>query len=212
MYKFLTNNPTERFRITYPWTFWNDVFSDEELKVMCDYFSNQGVERGTTVAGDGENIVDTSARVSNLKFYDYDSQNNNTNWIFQRINNIVELANNTYYNFDLNGYNYFQYTEYDASEEGRYDFHTDTIFGSGLSNDMYETRKLSVTICINEPGEEYEGGEFQINLGKESKAETVATKKGRVIIFPSFMIHRVKPVTKGKRKSIVVWVLGPKFK
>jgi len=58
----------------------------------------------------------------------------------------------------------------------------------------------------------YEGGEFQINNGQEKDVETIPTKKGRMIIFPSFMIHRVAPVTKGKRKSVVVWVTGPKFK
>jgi len=77
---------------------------------------------------------------------------------------------------------------------------------------MVEPRKLSVTVCINEPGTEYEGGEFQINMGNQDKPVTVETKKGRMIIFPSFMIHRVAPVIKGKRKSLVVWVTGPKFK
>jgi len=67
-------------------------------------------------------------------------------------------------------------------------------------------------MCVNEPGDEYEGGEFQINNSDEKDAETIPTKKGRMILFPSFMIHRVAPVTKGKRKSVVVWVTGPKFK
>jgi len=211
MYKTLTNNPVERQQVTYPWTYWDNIFSDVELKKMCKYFDTQGVERGTTVNADGTQTVDEKIRVSNLKFYCYDVSNENTAWIFQRINQVVELANNTYYNFDLNGYSFFQYTEYDASEKGRYDFHTDTIFGSGLATDMIEPRKLSVTVCINEPGIEYEGGEFQINMGNEKKAATIETKKGRMIIFPSFMIHRVAPITKGRRKSIVAWVTGPKF-
>jgi PKHD-type hydroxylase len=88
----------------------------------------------------------------------------------------------------------------------------DTIMGKNVPADMNEIRKLSITMCVNEPGEEYEGGEFQINNGQEKDAETIPTKKGRMIIFPSFMIHRVAPVTKGKRKSVVVWVTGPKFK
>ena len=212
MYKTLTNNPVERHQVTYPWTYWDNIFSDVELKKMCKYFDTQGVERGTTVNADGTQTVDEEIRVSNLRFYSYDLKNENTLWIFQRINQMIELANNTYYNFDLNGYSFFQYTEYDASEKGRYDFHTDTIFGQGLAIDMVEPRKLSVTVCINEPGTEYEGGEFQINMGNQDKPVTVETKKGRMIIFPSFMIHRVAPVIKGKRKSLVIWVTGPKFK
>ena len=212
MYKTITNNPTERQKVTYPWVYLDNIFSDEELKKMCDYFDTQGVKKSMTVDKSGGLSPNEDVRVSNLKFYGFDQINDNTLWIFQRINSAIEIANNTYYNFDLNGYDYFQYTEYNSSENGRYDFHIDTLFGPVLSKDMIEPRKLSVTICVNEPGSEYEGGEFQINLGNESKPATVETKKGRMIVFPSFMIHRITPVTKGKRKSIVVWITGPKFK
>ena len=77
---------------------------------------------------------------------------------------------------------------------------------------MYETRKLSVTFLLNEPGVDFEGGEFEINSGEEKNAESIKMKKGDIIVFPSFMLHRVKPVTKGVRKSIVIWVMGPKFR
>jgi PKHD-type hydroxylase len=59
---------------------------------------------------------------------------------------------------------------------------------------------------------EYEGGEFQIINAEQSEASTVEQKKGRLIVFPSWMVHKVKPVTRGVRKSIVVWVVGPNFK
>ena len=59
---------------------------------------------------------------------------------------------------------------------------------------------------------DFEGGDFQINSGQEKDAESVKMKKGDIIVFPSFMLHRVKPVTKGVRKSIVIWVMGPKFR
>ena len=59
---------------------------------------------------------------------------------------------------------------------------------------------------------EYKGGKFQFNEGTEKNAVDVPQIRGRMILFPSFMIHRVTPVTKGVRKSLVVWVLGPKFR
>mgnify|MGYP003351822367 FL=1 len=58
----------------------------------------------------------------------------------------------------------------------------------------------------------FEGGLFQINKGLESKPETIEMIKGRLLLFPSFIIHRVTPVTKGIRKSLVTWVEGPRFK
>ena len=77
---------------------------------------------------------------------------------------------------------------------------------------MYECRKLSVTFLLNDPKKDFKGGTFQINSGEEKNAESVPMRKGDIIVFPSFLIHRVAPVTKGTRKSIVVWVLGPKFR
>jgi PKHD-type hydroxylase len=109
----------------------------------------------------------------------------------------------------LNGYDSFQYTEYQAFEGGKYDFHMDTIMGKNKPANMPETRKLSVTLVLND---DFEGGEFYMNNGQEKDAELIPTGKGRLILFPSFLIHRVAPVTKGVRKSLVVWVNGPKFK
>ena len=65
---------------------------------------------------------------------------------------------------------------------------------------------------MNEPGVDFEGGDFEINQGQEKDATKVDAKKGRILAFPSFMLHRVAPTTKGKRKSLVFWALGPKFK
>jgi PKHD-type hydroxylase len=221
IYKDLYNYPSERFRITYPWIYWDNGFTPEEIDKMCDYFAEQGVERGTTVGAseigpNGEVIIkqepNEKVRKSNVKFYNYEPANENTNWIFQRLNWILQQANNQFYGFDLNGFESFQYTEYDESENGRYDFHTDTIYGKNMPADMIETRKLSLTFCLNQAGVDYEGGDFQINTGQEKDAETAPAVKGRALIFPSFIIHRVAPVTKGKRKSLVVWTMGPKFK
>ncbi len=77
-------------------------------------------------------------------------------------------------------------------------------------------RKLSMTISLND---DYEGGQLQFKTlgGLEDKFETKIqtpeiTKKGSIIVFPSSLVHRVTPVTKGVRYSLVVWFLGPPFK
>jgi PKHD-type hydroxylase len=145
-------------------------------------------------------------------FHNFEPANENTNWIFMRLNWVVEQLNNQFYNFDLNGFDSIQYTEYDDTEGGKYDFHQDTIFGLNKPGNMVETRKLSLVLLLAEPGVDFEGGDFQVNQGQECDASTVEFKKGRVIAFPSWQIHRVTPTTKGKRKSLVLWVTGPKFK
>jgi len=72
-----------------------------------------------------------------------------------------------------------------------------------------ETRKLSMSLLLNEPGVDFEGGELQFQVG--TVPDTPDTPKGRIIAFPSFMLHRVAPLTRGVRRSLVVWVTGPKF-
>jgi len=76
---------------------------------------------------------------------------------------------------------------------------------------MVQSRQLSKTMPLNDPLE-YEGGEFQIQTGLPEQPLIVEQKRGTAIIFPSFMLHRVTPITLGVRKSIVVWAVGPKFK
>ena len=209
MYKTIYNNPDERRRITYTWCYWDNAFTKEELDKMCQFFTSNGVERGTTVGEHTKQLVNEDVRVSNVKFYNYGE---NTAWIFERINWVIESINERFFNYNLNGYESFQYTEYEGDELGKYDFHQDMINGKNMPENMNETRKLSMSLLLNEPGVDFEGGEFQINSGQESNAETVDLTRGRMIFFPSYAIHRVAPVTKGRRKSLVVWVTGPKFK
>ena len=114
--------------------------------------------------------------------------------------------NESYYNYNLNGYDAFQYTEYDINDE--YTWHQDIVHGK---NTLGHTRKLSLSLNLTESGVDYTGGQFQINTSSESDSEFISQPKGRAIVFPSYTLHRVKPVITGVRKSLVVWVTGPKF-
>jgi PKHD-type hydroxylase len=207
MYNKLTNFPLERVAVTYPYCYWDNAFTDQEIDEMCYFFSQHDVKSATVMSKD--NPLNEKIRRSKVKFFNRDEY---TFPIFDRLNETIEKINDRFYNFILNGYDSFQYTEYDASEKGEYNFHMDTCLGKKENIDMFETRKLSLVMCLNRPGIDFEGGQFYINTGSEKEAFEVEMKKGRVIAFPSFVIHRVAPVTKGTRKSLVVWVMGPKFR
>lgn len=194
MYNTIYNDPERRAQRTEPWIYWNDVFTKEELAVVLHDCENLPTETGTTFGG-----IDKEVRDSNVKFHNRTGQNA---WIFDRINGILQAANEMYYNFDLNGYDAFQYTTY--GPEQHYEWHMDM----SMSHNVYQPRKLSMSVLLND---DFEGGEFLVNNGQESKADKVPLWPGRAVIFPSFMIHKVTPVTKGIRKSLVVWVVGPKF-
>lgn len=200
-YNSISNFPQDRSRVTHSWVYWDDIFTDEELQKIIDYCEAQGTAKGVTFGSD-----DPWNRISQVKFH---NPNEDTAWIFEKLNSIIIQANNAYYGFDINGYDAFQYTTYAAEDGGFYGWHMDMALGNDrLPLDMIETRKLSMSLILND---DFEGGEFQINLGDQNQPLTTETKKGRAILFPSFMCHRVAPVSKGIRRSLVVWATGPKF-
>jgi PKHD-type hydroxylase len=202
----LSLNPKEKAEITYPFCWQNDTFTDNELTAITQYGENLELETGAVVGDDGESTTSPN-RQSSIKFFQPDGNNN---WIFEKLSRTLSSVNDRYYGFDLTGYDAVQYTEY-STIGAKYDWHMDTIMGSKKSDKMIQTRKLSMTMPLNDPSE-YEGGEFQIQTGLPEQPLIVDQKRGTAIIFPSFMLHRVTPVTSGVRKSIVVWAVGPKFK
>ncbi|CAB4131391.1 PiuC Uncharacterized iron-regulated protein [uncultured Caudovirales phage] len=201
-YTTIYNDPYHRARITHAWTFWDDLFTPEELTTLTNWCEAQGTERGTTFSGSQEETE--KVRKSNIKFHNRTPE---TAWIFDKFNFVIQSINEMYYGFTLNGYDTFQYTTYDSTELGEYNWHMDMGFGHMPPN-MHDTRKLSLTLTLND---DFEGGEFMINDGNQDMPITAEQKKGRCILFPSFIGHRVAPVTSGTRKSIVIWVVGPKF-
>lgn len=211
-YKKLTNNTYERSIKTYEYVWWNNAFTDEELKKIELTCEQEELEDSTTIGSTNKEQVE-QVRKSKVKFF---SKNCSTDWIFERFNNIITDLNETYYNFDLNGYDSFQYTFYDSNVKGKYDWHMDTTLGNSIDlmgPNNKETRKLSMIMLLSEPNVDFCGGEFQLYTGGDfDKSITPDMKKGTIICFPSFLIHRVKPVILGVRKSIVIWVTGPKFR
>ena len=125
-----------------------------------------------------------------------------TQWIFDRMTMIALQCNNERYGFSLNGfYEPLQLAEY--VEGDFFDWHLD--FGVGENSN----RKLSISVQLSDPSA-YEGGTLQFMIN--NKTIDAPREQGTIIIFPSFIMHRVTPVTKGTRRSIVAWVSGPPYR
>ncbi len=133
----------------------------------------------------------------------------NEKWIYKELLKFMDLANtNAGYNYILKEAEAIQYTRYDS--DNYYHWHMDQT----LEMDRPDSRKLSICINLTDPSE-FEGGEFWI-----SKSHVVPEKikpmrldfmrkRGSAIVFPSFVFHKVAPVTKGTRHSLVCWMRGP---
>ena len=162
-------------------------------------------------------------------------------WLYDLIMPLVDEANKIAgWKFDLTIPENFQFTTY--KESGFYNWHNDggschnSVFKKyipGVSpvnpetKEMYQNytnnfnwvgqvRKLSVTINLNAPGD-YEGGNLEFDFGPHSNQDrfkelTEIKPQGSLVVFPSYVYHRVLPITKGMRKSLVLWCLGRPFR
>lgn len=184
----------------------NGLFSVEECDKIIQDVKNKIKPETGSLFGSTENkeIRDSSIR--------WIHPSNEFLWIFNRIDYAINNVNNEWYNFDLLGYSQIQYTEYDESSEQHYSWHTDAAwFRSDVPNPPDQSlRKLSLSILLTQQETQFEGGNFELDNRGEPNVPLLDT--GDAIFFPSFVWHQVKPVTKGVRCSLVVWVIGPKFR
>lgn len=168
------------------------IFTNEEITRIFENAKNLPVESGTV----GPREIHTQIRKSNIRWI----PNNPTNgWLYEKISQIFVEANKKMWNYHLTGLTeMIQLTEYSEDDQGFYDYHMDSGY-------VASHRKLSITIQLSDP--EYSGGDLQFLVVKDPL--TAEKTKGSAIVFPSYMIHRVLPVTKGKRYSLVCWCSGP---
>ena len=150
-----------------------------------------------------------------------------SNWVSGFVWYYIMKANRENFMYDIEGIdsNEIQYTEYQKGEY--YDWHIDDDITRSMINDKVLTsadnhgeniailngeyiRKLSFSIQLSDP-EDYEGGELEFNVNNEEHF-FAPNKKGTIIIFDSRIQHRVREVKSGVRRSLVGWVVGPRWK
>jgi len=144
-------------------------------------------------------------------------------WITTMLHSYVTLANREMWNYDIfpdQELSACQYTTYDRN--GHYGWHADTINIPMVASKDPEkddlssgrvVRKLSVTLQLTD-NLQYGGGDFEMvsTNGVPVKIEDKLKSKGTIFVFPSFLMHRVTPVTTGIRRSLVNWYVGPPFR
>ena len=183
--------------------YWDDFLSNEDINHILslpEWVNTSAAKIGGT-SGDG--VVDQQFRETNVSWF---SPNQNNAHIWGKFSEVVSEINSQFFRFDLTGfYEPAQLGLYTADKQSYYGWHTDAS-----ASDRRTPRKLSMVLMLSDPSE-FEGGELQIKPYSDNLIN-LEQKKGRAWFFPSYVLHRVTPVTKGIRRTLVLWVGGPEFR
>lgn len=188
---------------------------------ICDRIINIGkdlnIKRGEVNREETKRIEEYSEEEMNdlLKFRDSHISWIDEPWIHNLIKPLIQKANEMAgWNFQWDCTEIMQFTIYNEGQY--YEWHPDQhhyVYGDDQHESMRgKYRKLSSTLLLNDPSE-FEGGdlEFHYNRKDQCVAKELNTQ-GSLVVFPSFVYHRVLPITKGTRYSLVSWNLGDPFK
>lgn len=176
------------------WQLWTGAASDEQVAQIIKAGELNSPEKATIFSNPN---TDNETRKSIVRWV-HDLSIRDFLWEY------VKQANINAFGVDVANFAELQFTEYHASEGGHYDWHHDIDWAGEKPSD----RKLSITVQLSDPSE-YTGGDFQFN---ECETPANAKEKGTILVFPSYLQHRVTPVLSGTRKSLVAWFHGPRWR
>ena len=175
------------------------LFTPDQCQKIIDAGRRQKPQQASVGMGRPQGGVDTKKRTTTISWIPFKEMEP----MYNDINIFIQKANKNHFGFgDIQITEQAQFTEY--PEGGFYDWHMDTDV-----NMQYEppVRKISMTLLLS-PENQFEGGDLELMApGKRANM-----KQGHAIIFASFLNHRVAPVTKGVRQSLVMWFGGEPFK
>lgn len=178
------------------YTYYEKLMFPHEIENVLGFWDEEKTIKATV---SGEETYRNELRQSSVMFIENEEKNK---WIYDKLAMLCIKTNNERYGFDLLGFHQeLQLTRY--SEGNFFNWHLD--FGVG----EISGRKLSITVQLSDP-DAYEGGDLQFMIN--DKVVNAPRTKGTIIVFPSFIMHRVTPITKGTRESIVGWVSGPPYR
>ena len=148
-----------------------------------------------------EGKIDDKVRKTEVRWLPWPVQDQSYSWIYNQINDLI-IEVNSKFQFDIYGIGeQIQHATYKKGDH--YDWHMD------VGNENLSIRKFSMTLLLDEQ-DSFEGGELGLKLGSGENQYQI--DQGTAIFFPSWNLHRVLPVTKGTRRSLVVWVTGNPYR
>ena len=170
---------------------WEQIIKAEECNAIINEFKDVEYIKGQVKNG----LQD--ARCTSIHWVDP------RNLLNRAIQSFMLEANSKFFNYDIETSETLQFGKYEVG--GKYDWHKDTL----IVNEE-KGRKLSTTVQLSDP-DDYVGGDFQFFNGGHEPEDLKIRKQGSVVVFDSRDWHRLTPVTKGVRYSLVLWSSGRRF-
>jgi len=190
----INSNPFPHFKL-------DNVLIPEQIQELADYVNKENpLEPAGFIEDDNAVGSNDTVRSTDISWID----TNRFPEIYARLGDAVHYANNTLYKFAITYLEPCQYSVYTAEKKGHYVTHCD----GALKGQNGDTRKLSFSLLLNDPSE-FEGGDLILDV--DYKGINCDLQYNQICFFPSYLPHKVTPVTKGIRKSLVGWVHGPDF-
>jgi PKHD-type hydroxylase len=175
------------------------LFTPEQCQKIIDCGRRQKPQQAQVGMNKPEGGVDTKKRVTTISWIPFEEMKP----MYSDLNNFIQAANENHFGFgDIQITEQAQFTEY--PEGGFYDWHMDCDVNMAHEPPV---RKISMTLLLS-PENQFEGGDLEL-MAKGKKAKL---KQGHAIIFASFLNHKVNPVTRGVRQSLVCWFGGKPFR
>jgi PKHD-type hydroxylase len=187
------------------WACLDNVFTPEECQIIIDQGIKSELEQAK-IGGGGTDVSKgglTNVEIRKNKLSYFNSSDPEYSWIFQRITDAIVNLNSQVFHYNLEYIELLQFTAYDQLDD-HYDAHMDVIMPICVHN-----RKLSFSLQLSD-SDDYEGCDLEIY--QNGSYQPTVRKKGSIIFFPSFILHKVSPLTQGVRYSLVGWACGPEFR
>lgn len=182
-----------------PFVFYEQIIPEKLVDLMVEELARYDRSYVEGQIGDRTNGATFENKRSSKVSWMYEDD-----WVCSIFAHYFHIANKEQWEYELNGLDGIQITRYDVNDH--YTWHSDY----GTAEDERYTRKLSATILVTDPSE-YEGGDLEF-IDYHNNLVVAPRQKGSMIVFDSRVPHRVTPVTKGQRISLVTWMLGPKLR
>ena len=180
----------------FDYLFYKDFFQPREIQLLNQYFeaNHDDLESINNTATGRKKTRTLVMAYFKVKHH------------LKNIENLIYDLNERNFGYDINPIkdgDCVLLNVYDSKEKGKYDWHVDSS-----RSDIYDTK---LTVLVNVSTQKYEGGEFSLFSSGSLKVEEL-DKPGNLIIIKSSMNHKVDVVTKGKRKTLTLFINGPKFR